>query len=321
MRFDSQEARPVVGETLLDLRAANAQHAAELLERWIFLEQATDLIEAQAEIPQREQSVQTGELGDTVRAVARCRVDLCGTQQPELVVVPQRAGRHVAEAGEISDAQHDNTIDTPSHRVKVKEKYRGRRMGDERRVMSGTEAMTRALDEYRARGETEAADVARLRALLGHGDVFDRSTPVHVTGSALIVHLPTRTVLLRWHPRMQMWMQVGGHFDAGETEPRVVALREAREETGLPDLRSPPTTTADHPVQIVIVPVPAHGDEPAHEHADFRYVFVTETPDAIVAESPEARLRWVDLAVAAAETPEENLRVFLSRVSEVFRIG
>ena len=186
--------------------------------------------------------------------------------------------------------------------------------------MSGTEAITRALDEYRARGEAEAADVARLRALLGHGDVFARSTPVHVTGSALVVHPPTRTVLLRWHPRMQMWMQVGGHFDADETDPRLVALREAREETGLSDLRSP-SPTADPPVQIVIVPVPAHGDEPAHEHADFRYVFVTDTPDAIVAESADAQLRWIDLAVAAEDTREENLRVFLSRVSQMLGIG
>jgi 8-oxo-dGTP pyrophosphatase MutT (NUDIX family) len=185
--------------------------------------------------------------------------------------------------------------------------------------MSGTEAMTRALDEYQARDESEVADVARLRTLLGRDDVFARSTPVHVTGSALVVHPPTRTVLLRWHPRMQMWMQVGGHFDAGETDPRLVALREAREETGLSDLRSP-AKTADAPVQIVIVPVPAHGDEPAHEHADFRYVFVTDTPDGTVPESPDARLRWVDPAVAAAETREDNLRVFLSRVSEMLGV-
>jgi 8-oxo-dGTP pyrophosphatase MutT (NUDIX family) len=184
----------------------------------------------------------------------------------------------------------------------------------------GMKPIRRALNGYAPRDDRERADVARLRALLGHGDVFDRSTPVHVTGSALVVHPPTRTVLLRWHPRMQMWMQVGGHFDADETDPRLVALREAREETGLSDLRSP-SLTADPPVQIVIVPVPAHGDEPAHEHADFRYVFVTETPDAIVAESPHAQLRWLDLGVAAEETTEENLCVFLSRVSEVLGIG
>jgi 8-oxo-dGTP pyrophosphatase MutT (NUDIX family) len=182
-------------------------------------------------------------------------------------------------------------------------------------TMGGTEAIRRALDDYAPRDASEVADVARLRALLEREDVCDRSTPVHVTGSALVVHPPSRTVLLRWHPRMQMWMQVGGHFDAGETDPSLVALREAREETGLTDLRTP-AMTVDPPVQIVIVPVPAHGDEPAHEHADFRYVFVTKTPTAIVPESTAARLRWTDLTQAIDEIVEPNLRVFLSRVTE-----
>jgi 8-oxo-dGTP pyrophosphatase MutT (NUDIX family) len=179
----------------------------------------------------------------------------------------------------------------------------------------GPEPIRRALARYEPRDASEVADIARLRALLEHEDVCARSTLVHVTGSALVVHPFTRRVLLRWHPRMQMWMQVGGHFDAGETDPRFVALREAREETGLTDLRSP-AITAEHPVQIVIVPVPAYGDEPDHEHADFRYVFATETPNAIVPESETAQLRWIDLTQAIDETAEENLRVFLSRVTE-----
>jgi 8-oxo-dGTP pyrophosphatase MutT (NUDIX family) len=182
--------------------------------------------------------------------------------------------------------------------------------------MGSSSKIRDALDDYEPRDASEVADVARLRALLEREDVCNRSAPVHVTGSALVVHPPSRTVLLRWHPRMQMWMQVGGHFDAGETDPWFVAMREAREETGLTDLRSP-TMTLESPVQIVIVPVPAHGAEPAHEHADFRYVFVTETPDAIVPESTDARLRWTDLTQAIAETVEPNLRVFLSRVSEL----
>jgi 8-oxo-dGTP pyrophosphatase MutT (NUDIX family) len=179
-------------------------------------------------------------------------------------------------------------------------------------------AIGRVLDAYEARDDGERADVARLRGLLDH-DIVSRSAPVHVTGSALVVHPPTGTVLLRWHPRMEMWMQVGGHFDAGEDDPGLVALREAREETGLTDLRALDDADggAGRPVQIVIVPVPAHGDEPAHEHADFRYVLVTDTPDAIVSESTAARLRWTDVAAAIAEVREVNLRVFLTRVAEL----
>lgn len=181
--------------------------------------------------------------------------------------------------------------------------------------MGVTELIERALESYRPSDATERADVQRLRELLAVADVHSPDTPVHVTASALVVHPPSHTVLMRWHPRMQMWTQVGGHFDAGETDPWLVALREGREETGLTDLREL-TVAAKQPVQIVIVPVPANRDEPAHEHADFRYLFVTDTPGDIVAETAEAPLRWIDLATALTETKEQNLRVFLSRVSE-----
>lgn len=175
------------------------------------------------------------------------------------------------------------------------------------------ERLASLLGTHRAADATEVADVARLRNAIAAGDVYSRTTALHVTGSAIVVHVPTRRVLLRWHPRMQMWMQVGGHFDAGEHEPLAVALREGHEETGLTDLRS---MTSD-PVQIVIVPVPAHGGEPAHEHADFRYVLATDTPDAIVAESETARLRWLTVDDARREVREDNLRELLDRVARI----
>jgi hypothetical protein len=122
MRFDPPEPGLVVGETRFDLGAANPQHAAQLVEGRAVVEHAADLVEAQAEITQRQQPMQPRELGHPVRAVSRCRVHRNGSQQSELVVVPQHAGRNVAQAGEVSDAQHDATINRASHSVKVKRK-------------------------------------------------------------------------------------------------------------------------------------------------------------------------------------------------------
>ena len=42
---------------------------------------------------------------------------------------------------------------------------------------------------------------------------------------------------------------------------------------------------------------------------------MTDTPEAIVPESPAARLRWVDLDAAIAETVEPNLLAFLARIA------
>ncbi|GIJ50091.1 NUDIX hydrolase [Virgisporangium aliadipatigenens] len=156
------------------------------------------------------------------------------------------------------------------------------------------------LSGYIARDETEAADLARTRAMLATTeDPFHRSIPLHLTASALIIHPPTARVLLRWHERQQAWLQVGGHADEGEDDLLAVALREAHEETGLKDLEPWP---ADAPVHVVIVPVKPKGDEPAHEHADIRYVLATYTPDEIVPENEQAQLRWLTAEEAKAQT-------------------
>ena len=110
-------------------------------------------------------------------------------------------------------------------------------------------------ETYQPDGEAEAADVARVRALLERSpDPYPRTLPLHVTGSALIVHPDSGRVLLRWHPRQQAWLQVGGHGDPGENDPLGIARREAAEETGLADLAPWPDPQLRH---VVIVSVPA----------------------------------------------------------------
>ncbi len=63
--------------------------------------------------------------------------------------------------------------------------------------------------------------------------------------------------------------------------------------------------------------VPAAGSEPAHEHADVRFILATRTPGAIRAENPGAPLRWLSLTEARDLTSETNLRELLARVAQL----
>jgi 8-oxo-dGTP pyrophosphatase MutT (NUDIX family) len=173
------------------------------------------------------------------------------------------------------------------------------------------------LGRYRPQGETEAADTERVRALVAAApDPWLRSEPLHVTGSAVIVHPVTRRVLLRWHRRQQAWLQVGGHGDPGENDPLEVALREAGEETGLTDLQPWPDAQLRH---VAIVNVPASAREPAHQHADLRFVLATADPDAVRPEAPDAPLRWLSPDEAYGLTSEPNFRETLSRVGHLLK--
>jgi 8-oxo-dGTP pyrophosphatase MutT (NUDIX family) len=169
------------------------------------------------------------------------------------------------------------------------------------------------LDSYHPLSPAEAADVERMRALRrASADPWLRSSPLHLTASALIVHPESRTVLLRWHERMQSWLQVGGHGDPGEHDPLAIALREASEETGLDDLVPWPDEQLIH---AVIVPVPASASEPAHEHADLRFVLRTADPDSARAERPGAPVRWLPMDEARRLTAWDNLAETLDRLS------
>src|ERR1700679_2824199 len=147
------------------------------------------------------------------------------------------------------------------------------------------------LETYQPEGEAETADVARVRALLERSpDPYPRALPLHLAGSALVIHTGSGRVLLRWHQRQQAWLQVGGHGDPGESEPLAIALREGEEETGLGDLVPWPDAQLRH---LAIVAVPAGRGEPAHEHADLRYFMATGTPDGVRPEHENAPLRWL----------------------------
>jgi 8-oxo-dGTP pyrophosphatase MutT (NUDIX family) len=178
--------------------------------------------------------------------------------------------------------------------------------------VTGAATVQRALAGYPARTDVERVDLGRIRAL--GDDPWRRDTPLHTTASALIVHPPTGRVLLRWHVRQRAWLQVGGHGDPGEADPLGVALREGREETGLDDLRPWPDAGLVH---VVVVPVPGNEREPAHEHADLRFVLTTQRPDGARPEHAEAPLRWLSFAEARAATEEDNLRETLSRVEQL----
>jgi 8-oxo-dGTP pyrophosphatase MutT (NUDIX family) len=175
--------------------------------------------------------------------------------------------------------------------------------------------LTDLFARYRPEGDLETADVQKVRAMVSTtDDPWLRSLPLHVTGSALIVHPGSGRVLLRWHQRQQAWLQVGGHGDPGETDPLAIALREAREETGLADLKPWPDDGLRH---VVIVSVPAGKGEPAHEHADLRFFLATDDPGAARAETEDAPLRWLSVRDAYRTTTEPNLRETMTRLERV----
>ena len=185
-----------------------------------------------------------------------------------------------------------------------------RRSWQHGRVLNGL------LNAYQAVGETEAADVERMRRLAAAApDPWSRAQlPLHFTASALVAHPASGRLLLRWHVRQDRWLGVGGHGDPGETDALQIALREAREETGLADLAPWPDGSLRHAVVCRVRP---SATEPEHEHADLRYLLVTASPDAITPEDEHSPLRWVSFPQARALLGTDNLIATVDRAERL----
>lgn len=160
------------------------------------------------------------------------------------------------------------------------------------------------LERHPCADDKERADVQHIIALAQqHPNITSPLCEVgHITGSALIVHLASRRVLLNHHRKFDRWMQFGGHMD-NDLEPHVTAFREAREESGLMDLRFTPlprfsgegSGVGAFPFDIDVHVVPARGDRPEHLHLDLRYLLSTDQPDAAQATDESNDIRWFSL--------------------------
>ena len=111
--------------------------------------------------------------------------------------------------------------------------------------------------------------------------------PAHVTASALVVSADATQVLLTLHKKAGEWFQMGGHCEPADTTLAGAALREAREESGVPGLE-----LDRDPIQLDAHDVPFCHPEGTVAHLDVRFLAVAP-PDAVHAVSEESLdVRW-----------------------------
>jgi 8-oxo-dGTP pyrophosphatase MutT (NUDIX family) len=116
--------------------------------------------------------------------------------------------------------------------------------------------------------------------------------PTHVTASGIVVG--RRGTVLHLHKRLGIWMQPGGHIDAGEIPP-AAARREATEELGL---------AVEHPAGGPrLIHIDVHQAALGHTHLDLRYLLFGSDgdPHPPPGESPDARWCDWDEAMAMAD--------------------
>lgn len=169
-----------------------------------------------------------------------------------------------------------------------------------------THALKNALLQYLPEGKRDDSYRLDMISLLTRAPQqwWQRSLLTgHFTASAWVINPDCTEVLLLHHAKLDRWLQPGGHLDPTDASPAAGALREAREETGLTNLRLLDEAIFD----VDIHTIPARGEEPQHLHYDLRYL--VEAPSFAVLLSTESLgFRALALADLLAGNGDESLK-------------
>ncbi|MEO9220365.1 MAG: NUDIX domain-containing protein [Mycobacteriaceae bacterium] len=136
--------------------------------------------------------------------------------------------------------------------------------------------------------------------------------PGHLTASALVLDHDASHVLLTLHPRVGRWIQLGGHCEDTDASLVDAALREAREESGVPALHIDPDVLHldTHPVTCSL--------GVSTRHLDVRFLVRAERGAQIVRSVESTDLRWWPVHAlpdsARRDTVAEQVRLALARI-------
>jgi len=178
------------------------------------------------------------------------------------------------------------------------------------------------LERYLARHPDEQLSVDHVRQFVrANPDCFLRScVDGHVTGSAWILSHDHSSFLLTHHAKLGRWLQLGGHAD-GDADPAAVALREAREESGMETFALASANGVALPLDIDVHLIPARASEPAHLHHDIRYLLVADAGQPLRVSNESHELGWFPRARASEVLEDESLLRMFRKVERLLREG
>ncbi|MGI6238216.1 MAG: NUDIX hydrolase [Christensenellales bacterium] len=163
--------------------------------------------------------------------------------------------------------------------------------------------------------EQEARDRAQMLWLLDRfPDCLTRENPVaHMTASAWIVDPARERALLAYHNQYDSWAWTGGHAD-GEGDLLPVALREAREETGL--CAAPAQAS---PISLESLCVEGHIKRgayvSAHIHMNLTYLLIADPAAPVRPKADEnSGVRWFAFREVNAHCSEPFMRTIYDKL-------
>ena len=166
--------------------------------------------------------------------------------------------------------------------------------------------LLKQLKSYQPFNEQEDYDKEVMFTLLEkETDIFSRENKTaHVTASAWLVNKEHTKVLMIYHNIYNSWAWTGGHAD-GETDLLAVAMKEAKEETGVETIV--PVTEEIFSIEILTVDghVKRGSYVPSHLHLNVTYLLEADEAEVLRVKPDEnSGVKWFYLEEALEKSTE-----------------
>ena len=153
----------------------------------------------------------------------------------------------------------------------------------------------KSIKEYIPYNEQEEKDKeVFIKCINMFDDILIRNNEIaHITSSAFIVNKDKDKVLMVYHNIYNSWSWVGGHAD-GEEDLLYVAMKEAKEETGIKNV----SPVSDNILSMDILPVLGHIRKgkyvPPHLHLSVAYLLEADENEQLIIKPDEnGGVKWI----------------------------
>ncbi|MFP4016686.1 MAG: NUDIX hydrolase [Halanaerobiales bacterium] len=146
-------------------------------------------------------------------------------------------------------------------------------------------------------------------------DILYRDNPVaHLTSSGFVVNKSRDSVLMIYHNIYDSWAWTGGHAD-GEQDLLHVALKEAREETGVKKVKP----LSENIVSLDVIPVLGHEKNgeyvSPHLHLSVAYLIEADERESLSIKPDEnSGVKWIPLGEIAKYSDEKHILYIYDKI-------
>lgn len=175
----------------------------------------------------------------------------------------------------------------------------------------------KAITDFKPGSAQEAADQQTMLSFIENnpGDVLVRGNKIaHITSSAMIFNETMDKLLMVYHNIYQSWSWTGGHAD-GDADLLYVAMKEAREETGLKNIKA----CSDKIVSLDILPVFGHlkNNEmvSSHLHLSVSYILQASEAESICIKPDEnSGVQWIPISELSDYVNEPHVQIVYDKI-------